>query len=103
MGREELAANQFRITQTEAKIRREQVRGQLPLERAAEDVGRHVRKTIRDLGNVMPENLPLSSDIKVVKSDLKKTKRAFEKQDKKRLPKAKKQLPESVDDKAETE
>lgn len=94
MGREELAANLFRITQTDSKIRREKVRGQHSLERAAEDVGRHVRKTIRDLGGVMPENLPLSSDIKVVKSDLKKTKTAFEKQDKKRLPKPKKEKTE---------
>ena len=60
MGREELAANQFRITQTEAKIRRENVRGQYALETTAEGVGKQVRKTIQQMGGTMPEHLPLS-------------------------------------------
>ena len=46
MGKTELAANLFRVTQTEEKIRGERIRGQKPLEHAAEDVGREVRRTM---------------------------------------------------------
>lgn len=81
MGREELAANLFRITQTEAKIRNETIRGQTPLENAAESVGRKVRATIRDIGGTMPENLPPSGDIKAVQKNLKSTHREFKKLD----------------------
>ncbi len=45
MGKQELAANLFRITETEAKIKNENVYGQRPLENAAEIVGRAVRET----------------------------------------------------------
>ena len=53
MGSTELAANLFRATQTEEKLRREQVRGKTHFE-----VGRKVRQTITDLGGTMPEDLP---------------------------------------------
>ncbi|HYD52597.1 MAG TPA: hypothetical protein VEA99_08220 [Gemmatimonadaceae bacterium] len=86
MGREELAANLFRITQTESKIRKENVRGQYNLERTAESVGKHVRKTIEEIGGTMPERLPPAEDLKAVKSGLKKTHRELKKLDKKRLP-----------------
>jgi DNA-damage-inducible protein D len=49
MGKTELAANLFRITQTDEKIRNEDVHGQKPLERAAEHVGRKVRDTMISL------------------------------------------------------
>lgn len=87
MGAEELGANIFRITQTEAKIKRENLRGQGPLEAAAEEVGRNVRRAIQDMGGTMPENLPPSEDIKHIKSDLKKTNREFKKSDKKLIEK----------------
>ncbi len=81
MGSEELAANLFRITQTEAKIRNEAIRGQHRLEAAAEDVGRKVRKTIKDIGGTMPENLPASPDIRQVQKNLKSAHRTFKKLD----------------------
>lgn len=87
MGKEELAANLFRITQTESKIRRENIAGQISLERAAETVGRTVRNTIQQMGGTAPENLPLAGDIKEVRKNLKGVHRDFQKLDK---PKKKK-------------
>lgn len=58
MGHEELAANLFRATQTEAKLRRENIRGKDAANKAHYAVGRKVRQTIKDLGGTMPENLP---------------------------------------------
>lgn len=87
MGKEELAANLFRITQTEAKIRKDKVRGQYNLENTAENVGRHVRNTIRDIGGTMPERLPPAEDLKTVKSGLKQTHRELKKLDKARTAK----------------
>jgi DNA-damage-inducible protein D len=54
MGRQELAANLFRITQTEAKIEKESIRGQGGLEKAAHDVGKTVRKTMIELSGTAP-------------------------------------------------
>lgn len=82
MGAEELGANIFRITQTDAKIKRENIRGQDNLESVAFEVGKNVRKTINELGGTMPENLPTEEDIRRVKSDLKKTNKLFAKEDK---------------------
>lgn len=72
MGREELAANLFRITQTELKIKQDNIRGQGSLEATAENVGRKVRQTMREISGVLPENLPRHEDIKSVKQQLKK-------------------------------
>lgn len=58
MGHEELAANLFRATQTEAKLRREKIQGKQAANQAHYDVGRKVRQTIKELGGTMPENLP---------------------------------------------
>ncbi len=58
MGSTELAANLFRATQTEEKLRRENIRGKEKANQTHYDVGRKVRKTIEELGGVMPENLP---------------------------------------------
>lgn len=82
MGKEELAANLFRITQTEAKIRNEGIRGQRKLEDAAFSVGRQVRQTMEDISGTRPENLPVASDIKSVKSAIKSTQKEFVKLDK---------------------
>jgi len=81
MGKEELAANLFRITQTEAKIRNERVRGQRPLEAAAHDVGRTVRNTMIRTSGSRPENLPIATDITVVKKSLKTAHKEFAKLD----------------------
>jgi DNA-damage-inducible protein D len=58
MGSTELAANLFRATQTEEKIRREQIRGKDAANRTHHQVGRKVRQTIEELGGTMPEDLP---------------------------------------------
>lgn len=58
MGYEELAANLFRATQTEAKLRRENVQGKQEANKTHFEVGKKVRDTIKDLGGTMPEDLP---------------------------------------------
>lgn len=58
MGSTELAANLFRATQTEEKLRRENIQGKAAANQAHYDVGRKVRQTIRELGGTMPEDLP---------------------------------------------
>lgn len=58
MGSTELAANLFRATQTEEKLRRDQVRGKTKANQTHFEVGQKVRQTITDLGGVMPEALP---------------------------------------------
>lgn len=62
MGAEELAANLFRATQTEAKIRREKIQGKENANQAHQDVGAKVRQTIKELGGVMPEELPTPAE-----------------------------------------
>lgn len=62
MGSEELAANLFRATQTEAKLRREGIRGKHEANRTHHEVGRKVRQTIAELGGTMPEDLPTPSE-----------------------------------------
>lgn len=58
MGSTELAANLFRATQAEEKLRREGVRGKQQANKTHFEVGQKVRDTIRELGGTMPENLP---------------------------------------------
>ena len=81
MAREELAANLFRVTQTEAKIRKENRRGQRALESAAEEVGRRVRRTMEEISGNRPEDLPPAEDIKQVRQRLKSAQRGFKKLD----------------------
>ena len=72
MGSTELAAKLFRATQTEEKLRRENVRNKDHANRIHNEVGRKVRKTIHELGGTMPENLPVAESIKKVESREKK-------------------------------
>lgn len=58
MGSEELAANLFRATQTEAKLRREHIQGKEQANQTHYNVGKKVRETIKELGGTMPEDLP---------------------------------------------
>jgi DNA-damage-inducible protein D len=58
MGSTELAANLFRATQTEEKLRRDGIKGKPKANQTHYDVGKKVRDTIRDLGGTMPEDLP---------------------------------------------
>ena len=82
MGKTELAANLFRITQTEEKILNENIKGQHKLESAAESVGKKVRKTMVDISGVTPERLPAARDLKDVKKDLVKAGKEYAKLDK---------------------
>jgi DNA-damage-inducible protein D len=81
MGKTELAANLFRVTQTEEKIRAEKIRGQKPLERTAEGVGRKVRQTMIEISGKRPEELPPAEDIKEVHKKLKTSHREIRKLD----------------------
>lgn len=62
MGSEELAANWFRITQTEAKLRRDDVDNKATANATHYAVGQAVRQTIAGLGGVMPEDLPTPAE-----------------------------------------
>lgn len=64
MGRAELAANDFRITQTEEKLRREQIIGQARAIATHHEVGKKVREAIQEIGGTMPEDLPPEPSIK---------------------------------------
>lgn len=58
MGSTELAANLFRATQTEEKLKRDNVQGKQNANRTHLEVGKKVRQTIKELGGTMPEDLP---------------------------------------------
>jgi DNA-damage-inducible protein D len=58
MGSTELAANLFRATQTEEKLKRDEVANKRQANQTHFEVGAKVRETIQDLGGAMPENLP---------------------------------------------
>lgn len=72
MGSTELAANLFRATQIEEKIRRENIQGKDEANQAHFDVGAKVRQTIKELGGTMPEELPTHEDVKKVERRLQK-------------------------------
>ncbi|MFA6255559.1 MAG: hypothetical protein WC606_00105 [Candidatus Absconditabacterales bacterium] len=71
IGSEELAANLFRATQTEAKIKRESIKGQSKANLTHFEVGKEVRETIKKIGGTMPEKLPVSDNIKEAKKRIK--------------------------------
>jgi len=76
MGSTELAANLFRATQTDEKIRRENIRGKHKANEAHYQVGVKVRKTIKELGGTMPEDLPTpEKSIKAIEREEKKLKK----------------------------
>jgi DNA-damage-inducible protein D len=72
MGSEELAANLFRATQADAKIKRELIQGEARANQAHYDVGKKVRQTIGELGGTMPEKLPTPDGIGKAETRLKK-------------------------------
>lgn len=75
MGSTELAANLFRATQAEEKLRREKIVGKDKANRAHREVGAKVRQTIKELGGTMPEHLPAAGSIKQLESKVKKLKK----------------------------
>jgi DNA-damage-inducible protein D len=66
MGSAELAANLFRATQTEEKLRNENIKGKDKANKTHYDIGKKVRQTIKEIGGTMPENLPTVDSIKAV-------------------------------------
>lgn len=73
MGSTELAANLFRATQTDEKLRREQIVGKTAANQTHYEVGKKVRQTIKELGGTMPEDLPTpSKSIKQIEREQKK-------------------------------
>ena len=75
MGSEELAANLFRISQTESKLKRDNVTGERDANETHYNIGKNIREVIAKNGGTMPENLPT----------LKKSLKELEKEEIKRL------------------
>jgi len=92
MGKDEMAANLFRITMIEGRIKKDQLQGQAACEEAHRKVGKEVRDVvIRNLG-VAPENLPKSERrLPEIHSQLKIGHKELKKIDKEPSPKQKKQ------------
>lgn len=72
MNASELAANLFRATQTEEKLRRENIKGKIKANQTHYEVGKKVRQTIKELGGTMPEDLPVADSIKSLENKEKK-------------------------------
>lgn len=70
-GSTELAANLFRITQTDEKIKKDNIKGDRAASSTYFMVGGKVRQTIKDIGGVLPEQLSPEKHIKEVKKELK--------------------------------
>jgi DNA-damage-inducible protein D len=71
MGATELAANQFRMTQTRDKLARQNVHNQEQAIQTHKEVGREVREAIKRIGGTLPENLPPEEPIQQVEKRLK--------------------------------
>jgi len=80
-GSTELAANLFRITQTDEKLKKDKIQDELVATSTHFMVGGKVRQTIKDIGGELPENLSAEKHIKEVKKEL----RQFKKIDVKKL------------------
>jgi DNA-damage-inducible protein D len=76
MGSEELAANLFRITQTDAAMKRDKVRTAQSATDTHFRVGATVRKAIAEMGGVMPEDLPTEKSIKIIEREKRKSVKA---------------------------
>ncbi len=70
-GSTELAANLFRITQTDEKLKKDGIRDENAATNTHFMVGGKVRQTIKDIGGELPENLPTEKHIRELKSELK--------------------------------
>jgi DNA-damage-inducible protein D len=82
MSRTELAANLFRVTQTEERIKNEMITGQGKLEKAHKDVGKEVREMVKRNTGVYPEALPQAElPAPKIESQLKKAHKKLKKMD----------------------
>jgi DNA-damage-inducible protein D len=93
MGKTELAANWFRVTQTAERIRSHNIKGQRSLENAAHQVGASVRNEMIRNSMVKPENLPLEEDLKLVRGRIANAKKGMGKLD----AASKRELPPSAE------
>lgn len=75
-GATELAANLFRITQTDEKLKKDDIRGDRSASQVHFMVGGKVRQTIKDIGGVLPEELPTEKHIREVRKEVRKVKGA---------------------------
>jgi DNA-damage-inducible protein D len=87
IGRAELAANLFRITQTEERIKNYNIKGQYSLEKTHYDVGREVRDLVQKNTGKSPEQLPMGKNIPEVQKELKKGYKKMIEEDKKKKKK----------------
>ncbi len=85
----ELAARLFRATQTEEKLRRENIQRKTKANKTHFEVGKKVRQTIEELGGTMPEDLPTPEE------DLKKLERRVKSAEKKTLKSS--ELPDKLE------
>lgn len=81
MRKDELAANLFRLSLTEGRIKRDGIRGQYPLEQVAQQVGVRVRNTMIEETGLRPEDIPIAEDITLVKRGLKRAHKEMKKID----------------------
>ncbi|MBS0615039.1 MAG: DNA damage-inducible protein D [Verrucomicrobia bacterium] len=70
----ELIANQFRMSQTREKLKRENIRNPRDAMETHEMVGKKVRSVIEEIGGTLPENIPPAEHIKSVKKRIKTSK-----------------------------
>lgn len=70
-GATELAANLFRITQTDEKLKKSGIKGDILAQQTHNMVGGKIRQTIKDIGGELPENLKPEKHIKEVKKEIK--------------------------------
>lgn len=75
-GSTELAANLFRITQTDEKIRKDNIKGDRSARNTHFMVGGKVRQTIKDIGGELPENLLPEEHIKKIEKEVKQLKKS---------------------------
>ena len=74
MGSDELIANLFRISQTEQKLKKDNIQTETEANKAHYEVGSKIRKTIKELGGTMPEDLPTpKKSLKQLEKENKKT------------------------------
>lgn len=83
MGSTELAANLFRATQTEEKLKKDNIKGKEKANQVHRQIGAKVRKAIKDIGGTMPEDLPVAESIKKIERKEKKIKQLKSNRDEK--------------------
>ena len=80
MGSEELADNLFRIVQTEAKIKKENITGENNVNKTHYNMGRDIRKFIKSKGGTMPEELSTpNKSLKQVEKEMNKNNKGLSK------------------------